>query len=109
MIPSCLRCCRKHLAQSEVRYLEFLKSPQSYPDHLDIAIGHLAEAEDAVAFEYKDLAAYIRSERISLEQTEFSDNKYAVDYLGMLLRVRLIRSVDENATVTVNAKEQISG
>jgi hypothetical protein len=97
------------LAQSEVRFLEFLKSQQEYPDHLDIALGHLAEAEDAVAFEYKDLAAYIRSERINLEKTEFSENKYPVDYLGMLLRVRLIRSVNESATVTVNVKEEISG
>ena len=61
----CIDCARKHLAQATVLLGEV---HLGYPDHIWIAIGHLAEASDELISDgrFDRLANMIRSERIQL-------------------------------------------
>jgi hypothetical protein len=61
--PTCLDCCRKHIAQAIVLLNE---SKMGYPNHRWLAVGHLAEASEESIGEYEDLAQLLRGERLSL-------------------------------------------
>jgi hypothetical protein len=63
MIESCLNCVRKHLAQSIILIIE---SRLGYPEHIWLAIGHMAEAESESIQKYPKLAESIRQERIKV-------------------------------------------
>lgn len=81
MRPSCLNCVRKHLGQAAVLLAE---SRLGYPDHVWLAMGHLAEASDELVADYPQMAAAIRTERKHLEEAPYG---HAVDIM------RLIRDV----------------
>lgn len=68
-IDKCLKCCRKHLRQSAICWLE---SQKGHEDKWDMACGHMAEAEDA----WLEVAHLIREERLCLE----NDASYVVNY-----------------------------
>ena len=61
MRPSCLNCCRKHLAQSEVLMIE---ARMGYPAHAWLAVGHQAEAEAETIKDYPEIATEIRKHRV---------------------------------------------
>ena len=89
----CTKCARKHIAQAIILLNE---SKLGYPNHLWLAVGHLAEAEAEIEVKYHDIAARIREERLQVvegvdregvlldiisELTELSDkNKEKCDY-----------------------------
>jgi hypothetical protein len=64
--PTCISCCRKHLAQARAIILEVQKG---YPTYWEYAVGHMAEAEDEVVMEYPLFASLIRLERLVVEKT----------------------------------------
>lgn len=64
MRPTCLYCARKHLGQACVLLAE---AHQGYPEHLWLAIGHMAEAGDELAQDHPQLASLIRHHRKQLE------------------------------------------
>jgi hypothetical protein len=73
MRPPCTFCARKHLAQALVLLME---SRQGYPQHLWLAIGHLAEAADELIGggpAMRDAAHRIRQERKTLEHDPSHD------------------------------------
>lgn len=88
MRPSCLDCCRKHLAQAEVLMLEARKG---YVVHSWLAVGHLAEAEDETLQEYPEVAETIREERIkyieslnNITRENYIETFYNIDTLSMI-------------------------
>ena len=64
MRDTCLQCCAKHLGQARALLLETCKG---YPEHYFFALGHLGEAEDEVVMRWPALAAFIRDQRLQLE------------------------------------------
>ena len=76
--PTCEMCARKHLGQASDLFQESL---QGYPQHLWIAIGHLAEAEAESQSAYPDFAEAVRQERKKAEQ-----GGYIPDCVGLLRR-----------------------
>lgn len=65
MRPTCTYCARKHLAQAQILVNE---AAMGYPDHLWLAIGHMAEASEELIATYPDVARQIRGYRKGLEQ-----------------------------------------
>jgi len=61
--PSCLECVKKHIAQAIILLKE---SISGYPEHLWLAIGHLAEAEEESIKNYPQFADKIRKDRLEL-------------------------------------------
>ncbi len=64
MRPTCLFCARKHLAQASILAAE---AQMGYPDHVWLAIGHMAEASEELIDTYPDMARDIRTYRKSME------------------------------------------
>jgi len=64
--PGCIYCVRKHIGQASACLQESL---QGYPEHRDLAIGHLAEAEAEAQALCPDFAGKLRNVRIKLERT----------------------------------------
>jgi hypothetical protein len=56
----CPNCTRKHLAQAVVLLQE---AKQGYPNHLWLAVGHMAEAEAEIEGMFQDVACAIRAAR----------------------------------------------
>lgn len=80
MRPSCLNCCRKHLAQASVLATE---SRLGYPLHRWLAVGHLAEAEDEILERSPEIAKQIRIVR----RMWMDDNSFAIDFLQLIAMV----------------------
>ena len=76
--PTCEMCVRKHLGQAAVLFQEAL---QGYPQHLWMAIGHLAEGEAESQSAYPAFAGQLRQERKKAEQ-----GGYTPDCAGLLER-----------------------
>lgn len=90
MRPSCLDCCRKHLAQAEVLMLEARKG---YIAHAWLAVGHMAEAEDETLDEYPEITEKIRDERLKYIE---SLNDYGNEnYLTSLYAVPILELLEE--------------
>lgn len=77
MRDTCLDCVIKHLSQAEILLEESLLG---HPDHLYLAIGHLAEAESECLLEYPELAVNIRENRYIIMETEGTQ----FDYIKLL-------------------------
>lgn len=77
MRPSCVYCARKHLGQASVLLDE---SRLGYPDHLWLAIGHLAEAESELLRDHPQLAEQVRAHRKRLE----AEPSYVVPVLDLI-------------------------
>ncbi len=73
--PSCLDCCRKHIAKAIITFQESLNA--EYANHFWLAIGNLSEAEDETISEYPDLANSIRTIRLTM----MADTSYTPDLL----------------------------
>ena len=91
MRPSCLDCCRKHLAQAEILMLEARKG---YVVHSWLAVGHLAEAEDETLEDYPDLSELIREERLNYIESlndilreDYVESFYNIDSLSLIEKV----------------------
>ena len=82
---SCLKCARKHIAQSIVLLNESLLG---YPDHRWLATGHLAEAAEETVMQYPKLAAMLRFDRKMVE-----DGKGMPDLMRYF---RHIQTVEDN-------------
>ena len=93
MRPSCLDCCRKHLAQAEVLMLEARKG---YIAHAWLAVGHMAEAEDETIDDFPELTARIREERLKYMETinDFKNENY-LESLYALPTLELIEDVTD--------------
>lgn len=63
MRETCLFCVSKHIGQAIVLMTEV---PLGYPEHLFVAIGHLAEAETESVSQYPEFAQKIRKVRTAL-------------------------------------------
>jgi hypothetical protein len=91
MRPSCLDCCRKHLAQAEVLMLEARKG---YVVHSWLAVGHLAEAEDETLEKYPEISEMIRNERLkyieslnNISRENYVETFYNIDTLSIIEKV----------------------
>lgn len=73
MIDKCTNCCRKHLRQSMITYIEALKG---HPEKWDVSLGHLAEAADAVLLMNRDLALYYREAYLAYD----ADKEHVIDW-----------------------------
>ncbi len=62
--PACIFCARKHLAQAAVLLGE---AANGYPQHVWLAIGHMAEASDELVSAFPEMAREIRALRKGLE------------------------------------------
>ena len=60
---ACRDCFRKHVAQAQVLLNETMKG---YPEHIWLAIGHLAEAEDEILADSLALATEAREMRVQV-------------------------------------------
>jgi hypothetical protein len=89
MRPACLFCARKHLGQAAVLLGE---AANGYPDHVWLAIGHLAEASDELIASYPDAARAIRAARKPLE-TSPAGMPAHVDIMGLIARVTALESI----------------
>jgi hypothetical protein len=78
--PSCQDCARKHLGQASALLGEV---QQGYPDHLWLAIGHMAEAADELVQSWPDMANEIRAHRKRLEL----DKSYQVPVVELIGKV----------------------
>lgn len=65
MRPSCLFCVRKHLSKALVLLSE---CKLGYPQHRDLVIGNMSEAEDEAVKEHPAIAHAIRAERLKYEK-----------------------------------------
>ncbi len=65
MRPTCTFCARKHLAQAAILVGE---AAMGYPEHLWLAIGHMAEAAEELIASFPEMANEIRGHRKQLEQ-----------------------------------------
>lgn len=80
MRKPCLNCVIKHLAQAYVLKLE---SEQSYPLHIFLVYGHLAEASEEVYGISIELAEEIRQYRLML----MDDNKFEIPFFELYEKV----------------------
>lgn len=65
MRSSCPDCVRKHIAQAIILLAE---ARLGYPDHVWLAMGHLAEAEAEVVGSFPEIATYIRHQRLLIQK-----------------------------------------
>lgn len=77
----CLDCVIKHLSQAAVLQTE---SSLGYPDHIFLAIGHLAEATEECNGASQELADEIRQYRLML----MSDSKTEIPYYELYHKVK---------------------
>ena len=82
---TCLNCVRKHLAEAYILLKEY---SIAYPEHYDIAYGHLAEAEMESIDEYPKLTLEIRTERLKMDEADY---KYIPNILNLLKILRKYR------------------
>lgn len=68
--PPCIECVRKHIAQAIILLGE---SEMGYPEHLWLAVGHLAEASEECLGLYPLVAAEIREHRLKAMEGEIPD------------------------------------
>lgn len=92
MRKSCLSCALKHIAQASVLLSESFKG---YPNHFWFSLGHLAEAEDELIRDYKDISNLIRDVRLTLEK----DKNYPVDFNILITSVL---SMQENPNIPIS-------
>ena len=75
-------CVKKHLAQATILIHEYEKSfdelGRVYPFHKYYALGHLAEAEDEILKDDKELALKIRDLRIEWEQENYESVEWII-------------------------------
>ena len=83
MRPSCLDCCRKHLAQALVLMHEAVKG---YPAHAWLAVGHMSEAEDETATDFPELTELIREYRLEymLHINGLVEDKFDTDLISII-------------------------
>lgn len=81
MRDSCLFCVRKHLSKALVLLSE---CQLGYPQHRDLVIGNMSEAEDEAVKKHPDLARAIREERLHYER----DAGYCPDINQLLAMTR---------------------
>ena len=81
MRDSCLFCYRKHVSQAIILLIE---SKLGYPEHADLAVGHLAEAESETIKDYPELAELTREERVKLME----DDTYNPNLMALLAKAR---------------------
>lgn len=85
MRETCLECVTKHLSQALILIHEF---EHEYNYHYIYVVGHLAEAEEILAFEYPEWSARIRTIRLSFIRGEaISVDDLAYDYYKFLKEV----------------------
>lgn len=92
--PSCMDCCRKHVAQAMVLFQE-AEQPE-YRQHHWLAIGHLAEAESECVGSYPDFADVIRDYRLAM----MADRNYKPNLMELFDRID-----DEEADALKAAKD----
>lgn len=63
MRETCLFCVTKHIAQATILLGEVTLG---YPEHIHLAVGHLAEAEHESSAEYPEFAEKVRAVRLVL-------------------------------------------
>lgn len=97
MRPSCLDCCRKHIAQAEVLMSEARKG---YIAHAWLAVGHLAEAEDETIIDHPEITEMIREER--LKYMASLNNYGSEDYQKQLYNVDTLRLLEEVTDIVIN-------
>lgn len=95
MRPACLFCARKHLAQAAVLLGE---AANGYPEHVWLAIGHMAEASDELIASYPDLAREIRAARKPLETSPAGAPTH-VDIMGLIRKVSRIEEEQGKAAL----------
>lgn len=98
MRETCLFCVSKHIAQSIVLVTE---CAMGYPQHIWLAVGHLAEAETEACSEFPRLAENICKVRLALMGQE---GKFQHSDLMKLLRqarleAELLNGVDEETRI----------
>ena len=104
MRPSCLNCCRKHLAQAEVLMLEVYKG---YVAHSWLAIGHLAEAEDEMLEDYPHITDKIREER--LKYIESLNNYFDEEYMNKIYKIDTLSLLEEVTDIMIHeVKDEIN-
>lgn len=105
MRPSCLNCCRKHLAQAEVLMLEARKG---YPVHGWLAVGHMAEAEDETLQLYPEITEEIRKHRLEYMNSLNRDPQEYFSHLYNFPSLDLIEIVtDKQIEVAKVASSQL--
>ena len=87
--PSCLACVRKHVAQAIVLLEESLLG---YPEHRDLAAGHLAEASAESVADFPDLADELRLERLAMSESD----AYTPLLMDILARCRELERIQES-------------
>ena len=84
MRPTCTYCARKHIGQASVLLGE---SRLGYPEHVWLAIGHLAEASEELVVAHPALANEIRAHRKALESAAAEGRTYDVPVIDLLSRI----------------------
>ena len=70
MRESCTDCVLKHIASAHILLHE---AKMGYPDHVYLALGHLAQAEVELAGKHLDVAQDLRIIRKRIEEEENAD------------------------------------
>jgi len=80
MRDSCDICTLKHLGQAAVLCEESVR----YPHHMDLAIGHMAEAEAESRFDYPNVEEKIREARVA-----WANNRIEPNFDDLIIYVRI--------------------
>jgi len=80
----CYNCVIKHLGQACVTNSE---AKLGYPEHIALAIGHLAEASEEIIKESPEFAEEIRDHRLKL----LLDSNYDVPYMELCKKALKLR------------------
>lgn len=70
MREACTDCALKHIAQAHILLHE---ARLGYPDHVYLAMGHLAEASDELSGGHIEMARELRAVRKRIEEEEDAD------------------------------------
>jgi len=101
MRPTCTFCARKHIAQASALLGE---ARQGYPEHVWLAIGHLAEASEELLAVHPELANEIRNHRKRLETEADAGRWYDVPVVELITKVsQVARGVLPTAVPAVGA------
>jgi hypothetical protein len=103
--PTCTFCARKHLSQALVLCEEV---QQGYPEHLWVAIGHMAEASAELLVDYPAMAEEIRVARKALEESMAKKQRLVFpDFLKLVERVSALP--EGIPKVSMEAVQQVPG
>ncbi len=107
MRPTCTYCARKHLAQAAILVGE---ARMGYPEHLWLAVGHMAEAAEELIGTYPDMANLIRMHRKQLEMpvTTGGVTTYAVPFMELIAEVGKLGAANAYPIMMVPSTGRIS-